>query len=58
MNGKDVSGGWKVHRVTGVDMEKNTITLDGVTVSISIDCVTPWRPMNMELTGESTTSLA
>ncbi|KAJ9128334.1 hypothetical protein QFC24_000627 [Naganishia onofrii] len=31
LNGKDVSGGWKVHRVTGVDMEKNTITLDGVT---------------------------
>ncbi|KAJ9125565.1 hypothetical protein QFC22_000527 [Naganishia vaughanmartiniae] len=31
LNGKDLSGGWKVHRVTGVDMERNTVTLDGVT---------------------------
>lgn len=35
LNEKDASDGWKVHRVTGVDMERNTITLDGVTVSLT-----------------------
>lgn len=35
LNEKDATEGWKVHRVTGVDMERNTITLDGVTVSLT-----------------------
>ncbi|KAI5451954.1 hypothetical protein NCC49_001254 [Naganishia albida] len=50
LNEKDASDGWKVHRVTGVDMERNTITLDGVTRKRS-NRILP-RPDNYDLLGE------
>jgi large subunit ribosomal protein L24 len=33
VNGINENDGWKVHQVTQIDMERNTLRLSGVTVS-------------------------
>lgn len=34
VNGKDDKDGWKVHQVTQIDLERNKLRLNGVTVSL------------------------
>jgi large subunit ribosomal protein L24 len=33
VNQKNADGGWKIHRVTAIDLERNTLKLNDVTVS-------------------------
>ncbi len=36
LDGRSTSGGWKVHEVTGLDMERNKVLLRDVTVSFEV----------------------